>query len=89
MLTHELEIINKLGLHARASSKLVQVASSFKSDIHIERNGRKANAKSIMSLMMLAAAKGSRITLICSGEDEEQAQQKIIELFAGRFGEAE
>ena len=57
--------------------------------IHIERNGRKANAKSIMSLMMLAAAKGSLITLICNGEDEEQAQQKIIELFAGRFGEAE
>lgn len=89
MLTHQIEIINKLGLHARASSKLVQLANSFKSNIFIERNGRKANAKSIMSLMMLAASKGSEISLICNGEDELEAQEKIIELFANRFGENE
>lgn len=89
MLTQQIEIINKLGLHARASSKLVQLANSFKSNIFIERNGRKANAKSIMSLMMLAASKGSEISLICNGEDELEAQEKIIELFANRFGENE
>ena len=89
MLTQQIEIINKLGLHARASSKLVQLSNSFKSNIFIERNGRKANAKSIMSLMMLAASKGSEITLICNGEDEHAAQEKIIELFANRFCENE
>ena len=70
-------------------TKLVQLSNSFKSNIFIERNGRKANAKSIMSLMMLAASKGSEITLICNGEDELEAQEKIIELFANRFGENE
>lgn len=89
MLTQQIEIVNKLGLHARASSKLVQLANSFKANIFIERNGRKANAKSIMSLMMLAAAKGSMVNLICNGEDEQLAQEKIVELFANRFGENE
>lgn len=82
-------VINKLGLHARASSKLVQLANSFKCEIFIEKNGRKANAKSIMSLMMLAAAKGSEISLTCKGEDEVEAIDKISELFANRFGEHE
>lgn len=89
MLTREIEIINKLGLHARASSKLVQLASGFKSEVFIEKNGRRANAKSIMSLMMLAAARGSRIMLICNGEDEETACTEILRLFTERFGEAE
>jgi phosphocarrier protein len=89
MLTKQIEIINKLGLHARASSKLVQTAIQFKAEIFIERNGRKANAKSIMSLMMLAATKGSQVNLICDGSDEELALQQVSELFASRFGEAE
>jgi phosphocarrier protein HPr len=87
MQTQEVEVINKLGLHARASSKLVQLANSFKADIYIERNGRKANAKSIMSLMMLAAAKGSMVTLVCNGEDEEQALIALTRLFSNGFGE--
>jgi len=89
MITKQIEVINKLGLHARASSKLVQLANSFKSEIFIERNGRRANAKSIMSLMMLAASKGSQISIICNGEDEEIACEKINALFAERFGENE
>lgn len=89
MLTKTIEIINRLGLHARASSKLVQLASSFKSDIFVEKNGRRANAKSIMSLMMLAAAKGSQITLTFSGEDEIEACEQVVKLFADRFGESE
>jgi phosphocarrier protein len=89
MQNREIEIINKLGLHARASSKLVQLANSFKSEVFIIRNGRKANAKSIMSLMMLAAAKGAQIEISCDGDDEADAIEKICELFADRFGENE
>lgn len=89
MITKQIEIINKLGLHARASSKLVQLANSFKSESFIEKSGRKANAKSIMSLMMLAAAKGSQISISCSGEDEKEALEAISNLFASRFGENE
>lgn len=89
MQSATIEIINKLGLHARASSKLVQLASSFKSEIFVERNGRKANAKSIMSLMMLAAAKGGVITISCSGSDEEAALAQITALFSDKFGESE
>lgn len=89
MVVKSIQIVNKLGLHARASSKLVQLASSFAADVFIERNGRKANAKSIMSLMMLAAGKGSTISLSCSGSDENEAISQIEELFATRFGENE
>ena len=89
MLLQQIEVINKLGLHARASSKLVQLANGFKADIFIEKNGRKANAKSIMSLMMLAAAKGTMLNLTCNGVDEELAQAAIISLFSSRFGENE
>lgn len=89
MVIKPVEVVNKLGLHARASSKLVQLASTFKCDIYIERNGRKANAKSIMSLMMLAASKGSFINISCSGEDEVVALEQIMSLFESRFGEYE
>ena len=89
MQKKQIIVINKLGLHARASSKLVQLANSFKSEVFIEKNGRKANAKSIMSLMMLAAAKGSEINLSCEGDDEIEAMQQISQLFAERFGEHE
>lgn len=85
----EVEIINKLGLHARAASKLTQKASQFKSEIWITRNGRRVNAKSIMGVMMLAAAKGSTIEIETSGEDEKEALSALQTLIADRFGESE
>ena len=89
MQQREVDIINKLGLHARASSKLTQLASRFKSEVWLTRNGKRVNAKSIMGVMMLAAAKGSRITLDISGEDEEAAMAALCELIANRFDESE
>ncbi|HEY9100888.1 HPr family phosphocarrier protein [Chitinimonas sp.] len=89
MAQQEVEIINKLGLHARASSKLTQLASRFKSEVWLSRNGKRVNAKSIMGVMMLAAAKGSRITIDISGEDEEAAMGALVELIANRFDESE
>jgi phosphocarrier protein HPr len=89
MLQQEAEIINKLGLHARASAKLTQVAGSFSSHVWVSRNGRRVNAKSIMGVMMLAAGKGSRIIIETEGADEAPAMQAIQALIAGRFGEEE
>jgi phosphocarrier protein HPr len=89
MIKHEIEIINKLGLHARASTKLTQTASIYNSDIWIERNGRRVNAKSIMGVMMLAASKGSKIILEAEGKDEKPAMDALIELINNRFGEPE
>ena len=82
-------IINKLGLHARASAKLTQLASSFPCEVWLERNGRRVNAKSIMGVMMLAAARGSTITIDTQGEGADEALQAIQELVADRFGEGE
>lgn len=89
MISKQLEIINKLGLHARASTKLTQTASKFASEIFIERNGRRVNAKSIMGVMMLAAAKGAIVTLEASGSDEEQAIEALTALIQDCFGEGE
>ena len=89
MLKQEIEIINKLGLHARASSKLTQTASQFSSEIWIEKNGRKVNAKSIMGVMMLAAAMGSSITLETNGADEQAAMSALQALINDYFGEGE
>ena len=89
MLQREVEIINKLGLHARASARLTQVAAQFKSNIWVSRNGRRVNAKSIMGVMMLAAAKGARILLETSGPDEAEALQALETLVADCFGEGE
>ena len=80
-------IINKLGLHARASAKLTQLASGFPCEVWLERNGRRVNAKSIMGVMMLAAAKGSTITIDTAGEQADEALQAIQDLVADRFGE--
>ena len=88
MQRRELEIINKLGLHARASAKLTQLAAMYESDVQVTRNGRKVNAKSIMGVMMLAAGKGSKITLEIAGPDEEAAMEAICALVADCFGEA-
>ena len=89
MIKEDIEIINKLGLHARASSKLTQTASQFKSDVWIEKNDRKVNAKSIMGVMMLAAAKGSTISIEARGEDEAAAIDALKALINDYFGEGE
>ncbi len=80
-------IVNKLGLHARASSKLVQLANHFKSEITVARGTRVVNAKSIMGLMMLAASKGTEIRLSIDGEDEQEAMNALTILIADKFGE--
>ena len=89
MIKQDIEIINKLGLHARASSKLTQTASQFDCEIWIEKNGRKVNAKSIMGVMMLAAAMGSSITLEANGADEQSAMSALQALINNYFGEGE
>jgi phosphocarrier protein HPr len=89
MQQKEIEIINKLGLHARASAKLTQTASSFKSEVFLARNGRRVNAKSIMGVMMLAAARGSTVNIEIEGEDEERAMVALTALINDKFGEGE
>jgi len=89
MLQREAEIVNKLGLHARASAKLTQLASQFKSDIWLTRNGKRVNAKSIMGVMMLAAARGATVSIETSGLDEEAAMNAVTGLIADCFGEGE
>ena len=87
MLQRELEIVNKLGLHARASVKLTQTAARFSSEIWLSRNGRRVNAKSIMGVMMLAAARGSTVLLEIEGPDEANAMEALAQLVISRFGE--
>jgi phosphocarrier protein HPr len=89
MLQREVEIVNRLGLHARASAKLTQVAGRFQADVWLNRNGRRVNAKSIMGVMMLAAAKGSTILIETAGPDEQEAMCALEQLIATRFGEGE
>ena len=88
-MQQEIEIINKLGLHARAAAKLVSTASQFGAEITIRREGREANAKSIMSVMMLAASRGTQVTVEAEGEDAQEAVQALVDLVADRFGEPE
>jgi phosphocarrier protein len=85
----EAQIVNKLGLHARASAKLTQTANQYPCDVWLERDGRRVNAKSIMGVMMLAAAHGATITIDTEGPDAEAALQAILALIADRFGEGE
>lgn len=87
MLQQNVQIINNLGMHARASAKLTQLAGNFQSEIWLGRNGKRVNAKSIMGVMMLAAAKGSEISIETSGDDEMQAMQALLDLIHTRFGE--
>ena len=87
MLQQECEIINKLGLHARASALFVKTASRFQSDVKLAREGVEVNGKSIMGIMMLAAAKGTMVRLTVSGPDEVEALQVISDLIRDRFGE--
>jgi len=88
MQQREAEIVNKLGLHARAAAKLTQLAAKFDCEIFIERAGRKVNAKSIMGVMMLAAGKGSRVQLSTDGKDEVEAIDALAALIANYFGES-
>jgi phosphocarrier protein HPr len=89
MQQQEVQIINKLGLHARASARLTQLASSFKCEVMLSRNNRRVNAKSIMGVMMLAAAKGTTIVIETNGEDESEAMQALVKLINDYFGEGE
>lgn len=89
MIDKELQIINKLGLHARAAAKFVSTANRFASDIQVERNGQQVNGKSIMGVMMLAASQGTVITLHIRGDDAQAAWDALQALVADRFGEGE
>jgi phosphocarrier protein len=89
MQRHEVEVVNKLGLHARASAKLTQLAAKFQCDVFLSRNNRKINAKSIMGVMMLAAGKGSTVVLETDGPDEAAAAEAIVALFNDYFGEGQ
>ncbi len=89
MISREFRISNRLGLHARPSAQLTQVAGKFTSEVYIAKNERRVNAKSIMGVMMLAAGPGSTVTVDAEGPDEEQAMEAIGALIASRFGEHE
>ena len=89
MQQREVEIVNKLGLHARASAKLTQLAAKYQSDVVLSRNNRKVNAKSIMGVMMLAAGKGAKVTLETDGPDEDEALAALVALIGDYFGEGQ
>jgi len=89
MLKQEIEIINKLGLHARASAKLTQTSGQFQSTVFISKAGRRVNAKSIMGVMMLAAGKGATLLVETDGLDETDAMAAVVALINDKFGEGE
>ncbi|HTH75678.1 HPr family phosphocarrier protein [Trinickia sp.] len=89
MLQKDTTIVNKLGLHARASAKLTQLAGNYQAEIWMTRNGRRINAKSIMGVMMLAAGIGSTVTIETEGPDEQDAMDALLKLIADKFGEGQ
>jgi phosphocarrier protein HPr len=89
MPSKSVEIVNKLGLHARAAAKLTQIAAGFRSEIWLSRSGRRVNAKSIMGVMMLAAGQGTSVLVEAKGDDADDAIAAIAKLVAERFGESE
>ena len=89
MLSQQVEVVNKLGLHARAAAKLVSMASGFECEVEVQHGERRVNGKSIMGVMMLAASKGREIIIYTSGGDEGDALQQLCKLVEERFGEAE
>jgi phosphocarrier protein len=89
MIKTAFTINNRLGLHARASAKLTKLASAFAADVHLSRNGRRVNAKSIMGVMMLAAGMGSEVDLEVEGADEQAAADAIVALVNDKFGEGQ
>ena len=89
MTRTEIEITNKLGLHARASAKLTQLATGFESEVWMEKGSRRVNAKSIMGVMMLAAEKGAKVIVKTAGSDEQAAMDALLKLIGNKFGEGE
>ena len=89
MIQQEIEIVNKLGLHARASAKLTQLAGKYRSEVWMTRNAKRVNAKSIMGVMMLAAGKGAKVMLETEGADEKECFEALAALINNRFGESE
>ena len=89
MTTREIEIRNKLGLHARAAAKLVHTAARFKSDVKVRKGSEEVDAKSILGILLLAAGQGTTIRVTANGEDEEEALESIEKLIAARFDESE
>ena len=89
MISKDIEIINKLGLHARASAKLTQLAAKYQCEVWMTRNQRRVNAKSIMGVMMLAAGKGTTVMLETEGPDEQECMDSLVQLIENRFGEGE
>ena len=89
MISRQVTIINKLGLHARAAAKLVNVASAHAAEVWVRKSGQEVNGKSIMGVMMLAASCGTEIELVTDGEEEQQAMEALVNLIADRFGEGE
>lgn len=87
MIEREVEIVNRLGLHARAAAKLVHLAGSFESDVTLSQDGEEVDGKSILGILLLAAGQGSHVVLRCDGEDEENAMDALAALIADRFGE--
>ena len=87
MTEREVEIVNRLGLHARAAAKLVHTAGGFQSRVTMFKDGEEVDAKSILGLLLLAAGQGSHLTVRCEGEDEEEAMQAVTQLIANRFDE--
>lgn len=87
MTEREVEIVNRLGLHARAAAKLVHTAGGFQSRVTVLKDGEEVDAKSILGILLLAAGQGSRVTVRCEGEDEEQAMRAVTQLIANRFDE--
>ena len=87
MIERETEIVNRLGLHARAAAKLVHTASGFQSRVTVAKDGEEVDAKSILGVLLLAASQGTRVIIRSDGADEEQAMEAVTDLIAGRFGE--
>ena len=89
MLSQEITIVNRLGLHARAAAQLVRMANEYPCDIHLDKDGQVSNAKSVMEVLMLGAPSGTSIKVSADGEKEEEALKAIVDLFAARFHELE
>lgn len=87
MIEKETEIVNRLGLHARAAAKLVHTAGRFQSKVTVEKDGEEVDAKSILGVLLLAASQGTTVTIRCTGEDEDQAMKAVTDLIANRFDE--
>ncbi len=87
MIERDVEIVNRLGLHARAAAKLVHLAGRFQSDVSLVLDGEVVDAKSILGILLLAAGQGTRLSVRCAGEDEGEATEAITTIFADGFGE--